>query len=99
MLQSLKDALTDVVDGWWQARTFRHLLEITAGTPHNAETGTAGVELSDEERLNALSAAENFVEQYVRRVSNEFAFSVGAIMYGWLSPRYRRELPGLLARI
>ncbi len=99
MLQALKESLSDVVDGWRQARTFKHLLEINAEMPHNIKTGAAGIELSDKEMLTAINAADNFVAQYVQRFSEEFAFSVGAIVYGWLSPRYRRELPEMLARI
>ncbi len=94
MLQSLRD----VVDGWRQARTFRHLTEILADTSDGVDISGSAKPLTKEEMLGILAQADAFVRQYVRRI-DEFAFSVGAITYGWLSPRYRREGPGLLAHI
>jgi len=91
--------LEDVVDGWRQARTFRHLLEITAGIPQRAESDISGAKLSPKERLGAIDAADNFVGLYLQRVDGGFAFSVGAIMYDWLSPRYRSNRQGMLAHI
>ena len=94
MLQSLRD----VIDGWQQARTFRHLTEILADSSDSDDV-SGGAKLTKEEMLGVLEDADAFVEQYVLGVCNDFAFSVGAIMYDWLSPSYRRERPGWLARI
>ncbi len=93
MLQSLRDA----IDGWRQARTFRRLMEILADSSDGIGI-SGGAGLTKEEKLSTLAQADAFVKQYVHR-SDGFAFSVGVIIYDWLSPRYRCERPSRLARI
>ena len=85
MLQSLNDA----VDGWRQARTVRHFLEILASPC--GDSGGSDIPkppLTKKERLAGIAETEQFINSYLSELDNNRAFCTGTVLYSWFSPLY-----------